>query len=246
MFDQSEFEIRCEWGEKGVSQLSPISDVIIIVDVLSFSTSVEVATGRGARIYPYQACDDAARAFAESRNAELAGPRGESRYSLSPVSLLEIPAGTELVLPSLNGATLTLAAGEIPTFAGCLRNCRAVAEAAVRAGRMISVIPAGERWKDDGSIRFAIEDILGAGAIIDCLKGKRSPESEAAVAVFKHSLENRGFTFTNSVSGRELAVSGFGTSSMDPISTIFSKGDSLWALGIYFLTHKRGSPSAGI
>ena len=36
-FDQSAFDIRCEWGTNGVRKLAPISDAIIIVDILSFS-----------------------------------------------------------------------------------------------------------------------------------------------------------------------------------------------------------------
>ena len=51
-FNQHEFDIRLEWGLKGVEILAPISDVIIIVDVLSFSTCVDVATGMGATVYP--------------------------------------------------------------------------------------------------------------------------------------------------------------------------------------------------
>ena len=51
-FDQSEFDVRCEWGEHGVHQLAPISDAVIIVDVLSFSTCVAIATGRGAILFP--------------------------------------------------------------------------------------------------------------------------------------------------------------------------------------------------
>jgi hypothetical protein len=35
-FGQADFEVRCEWGEKGILQLAPISDVLVIVDVLSF------------------------------------------------------------------------------------------------------------------------------------------------------------------------------------------------------------------
>ena len=32
--DQGEFDIRCEWGLRGVQTLAPISDVVVIVDVL--------------------------------------------------------------------------------------------------------------------------------------------------------------------------------------------------------------------
>ena len=47
IFNQQEFDIRLEWGLKGVELLAPISDVVIIVDVLSFSTCVDVGTGMG-------------------------------------------------------------------------------------------------------------------------------------------------------------------------------------------------------
>jgi len=131
IFSRSDFDIRCEWGENGVAQLAPLSDVVIIVDVLSFSTCVEIATQRGAMIFPYRWRDETAEAFAVSIGAELAdNQRSRSQYSLAPESLTRIPAGTRLVLPSPNGATLTLGTGSTPTLTGCLRNYRAVALAA--------------------------------------------------------------------------------------------------------------------
>lgn len=39
-FDQADFEVRCEWGLQGVLQLAPISDVVVIVDVLSLLRQV--------------------------------------------------------------------------------------------------------------------------------------------------------------------------------------------------------------
>jgi 2-phosphosulfolactate phosphatase len=86
-FSQSEFEIRCEWGELGVSQLAPISDVVIIVDVLSFSTSVEIATSRDAMIFAYRWKDASAAVFAASVRAIVAdaGRRARPRRSLRPV-----------------------------------------------------------------------------------------------------------------------------------------------------------------
>lgn len=141
--DQAEFDIRCERGENGVSALAPLSDAIVIVDVMSFSTAVVVATARGARVYPYRSQNDSRNQFANSLDADLAGPRGKAKYSLSPASLMSLPPGARLVLPSPNGATLSLSTGGTPTFAGCLRNARAVARAASHHGRRESVIPCG-------------------------------------------------------------------------------------------------------
>jgi 2-phosphosulfolactate phosphatase len=177
-FDQQEFDIRCEWGEHGVAVLAPTSDAVIIVDVLSFSTSVDIAVRNGALVFPYRWRDDRAAAFAVSVNAELAESRRTSRrYSLLPASLLHIEPGTRIVLPSPNGATLTLAAQPTPVFAGCLRNAEAVALAARKVGPKLAIIAAGERWRDDHSLRPSFEDFIGAGAIIGCLGGRRSPEA---------------------------------------------------------------------
>lgn len=52
--DQAECDIRCEWGQQGVESLAPSSEVVIIVDILSFSTCVDIAVGRGARVFPYE------------------------------------------------------------------------------------------------------------------------------------------------------------------------------------------------
>jgi 2-phosphosulfolactate phosphatase len=193
--------------------LAPISDVIVVVDVLSFCTCVDIAASNGASVYPYRLRDDSAQAYADSLGAELASPyRTTDGYSLSPASLLDIPAGTRLVLPSPNGATLTLAAGHVPTFAGCLRNARAVAEAARKVGGNISVIPAGERWPGD-TLRPALEDLIGAGAIIHHLimelGGNPSPEAEAAAAVYGHFWDQLEWTIETCGSGQELVTRGF-------------------------------------
>ncbi|MDE0502527.1 MAG: hypothetical protein OXI86_00490, partial [Candidatus Poribacteria bacterium] len=94
---QTNYDIRCEWGEGGVLELSRTSDVVIIVDVLSFSTCVDIAVARGAAVYPYPWKDNRAREFATAVGAELAVPRGTGRYSLSPASFLDIPPDTKIV-----------------------------------------------------------------------------------------------------------------------------------------------------
>lgn len=211
-YDQTLDDIRCEWGEHGVAALAPDSDVIIIVDVLSFSTCVAVATGRGAVVYPF--AGEGAAEFARAREALLAAPdRAGAGYSLSPASLLTLPAGAALVLPSPNGATLTLAARRAAPsaviLAGCLRNAGAVAKAASRLGRRIAVIAAGERWPADGSLRPAVEDMAGAGAIIARLPGSRSVEAQAAVAVFEAARQELPGFLRRAASGRELIERGF-------------------------------------
>jgi 2-phosphosulfolactate phosphatase len=212
IYDQSEFDLRCEWGAQGVFQLACISDVVIIVDILSFSTCVEIATNNGAIIFPYAYKDESVIDYAKSLQAELAIHRQRWTtigYSLSPKSLEKIPNGTRLVLPSANGSFLTLHTGNTPTLTGCLRNCQAVAEFAQKYGDKIAVIPAGERWKDDGSLRPAFEDLIGAGAILSYLRGTLSPEAEAAVAAFQAFQQDLVGYLKKCSSGKELIEKGF-------------------------------------
>lgn len=209
-FNQAGFSIRCEWGSPGIAAIGPGSDVIIIVDVLSFSTCVDIAVSRGAGVLPYPWRDASAERFAAEQRAILAQPRRSvaAGYSLSPASLQHIPAGTRLVLPSPNGATLSRATGATPTIAGCLRNARAVAQLAHTIGSRVSVIAAGERWAD-GSLRPAIEDWLGAGAIIAQLSGTRSPEAELACHAFRTAEHQLAWYLSECGSGRELIARGY-------------------------------------
>ncbi|MFT5088246.1 MAG: 2-phosphosulfolactate phosphatase [Candidatus Latescibacterota bacterium] len=211
IFDQAEYEIRCEWGPVGVEQLAPISDAVVIVDVLSFTTCVDIAVGRGATVFPCLWKDERAAKLAKERNAVLAGRRGEGAFSLSPASLATIPQDMRLVLPSPNGSTLSMATGSVPTFAGCLRNAAVVAAAAAELGPRIAVIAAGERWHDgDSSLRPAIEDWLGAGAIIAQLPGRLSPEAQLAAEAFKYALPEMAERIAGASSGKELVERGFG------------------------------------
>lgn len=207
-FSQHVWTCRCEWGPGAVAALAP-ADVTIVVDVFSFTTCVDVAVSRGAAIFPYPWNDPSAAEFARAQNAELAGRRRQARYSLAPESYLEAPAGLRCVLPSPNGALVTLAAaGTAPVLlAGSLRNARAVAQAAQHLGSTFNVIPAGERWQD-GSLRPALEDWLGAGAILRWLPGSRSPEADAAVAIFERHCETLVESLDRCASGRELEARG--------------------------------------
>src|SRR5580704_11896692 len=106
-FDQREFQIRCEWGQRGLTELAPVSDLVILVDVLSFSTALDVATSCGATVFPYPLKQASASDYAAAMGAVLASPDRGAGISLSPLSLRSLPDGSRLVLPSPNGAALS-------------------------------------------------------------------------------------------------------------------------------------------
>jgi 2-phosphosulfolactate phosphatase len=234
-FSQHGYRVRLEWGPGGLAALAGLSAVIVIVDVLSFSTAVDIAVGRGATVLPVPWRAPAAPDVELPAGAVPAGRRGSASWSLSPSSLLALPAGTRLALPSPNGATLSAAAAEsgATVLAGCLRNAPNVAATALaclqvppsRPGSasksrpddgdgVISVVPAGERWPD-GDLRPAIEDMLGAGAVVAELArlgaGPCSPEALAAADAFE-AARRQGLhdALAACSSGRELHAAGFG------------------------------------
>jgi 2-phosphosulfolactate phosphatase len=51
-FNQETAACRCEWGVIGHDALAP-AEVVIVVDVLSFSTCVDIAVGCGATIFAW-------------------------------------------------------------------------------------------------------------------------------------------------------------------------------------------------
>jgi 2-phosphosulfolactate phosphatase len=72
----------------------------------------------------------------------------------------------------------------------------------------VLVVPAGERWPG-GAIRYAAEDLVGAGAIISYLQGEKSPEALVAEQAFHHARHDLLAFVRGCVSGRELLESGF-------------------------------------
>jgi 2-phosphosulfolactate phosphatase len=208
-FDQSEFQVRCEWGLPGLRELGAVSDVIVIVDVLSFTTAIDIATARGGVIFPYPLKGESAASYAGSLNAHLASADRDSGFSLSPASLRDLPSGYRLVLPSPNGAALSFAVTHPIVLAACLRNAAAVARTASRLGSTVAVIPAGEMWAT-GEFRPSLEDWIGAGAVIAACTGSQSPEASLAAAAFHHFREDLSQALRGSGSGKELIERGFG------------------------------------
>ena len=205
--------VVCAWGLAGVEAWVSSASAFVIVDILSFSTAVSVAVDRGASVIPFAYGDPvAAEAEAKRRRAVVASPRRAAggQFSLSPASLRTLDRGARVLLPSPNGSRLSLATGAAPTFCGSLRNAAAVARAArAAAGEgLVAVIAAGERWPDQ-SLRPAIEDWLGAGAIIAALDGCEDAEATLARIAFEAVGGRLGPLVRESISGRELIDRGF-------------------------------------
>ena len=182
--------VALEWGPVGARTLAERSDVVVVVDVLSFSTALTIAVERGALVWPHVG-GESARQLARDIGAVLAGNRSSHEgLTLSPESLLGVDAETRLVLPSPNGSSIAFAAinSGVPVVAGCLRNAAAVSQY-LDGFERVALVPAGEQW-GDGSLRPAYEDLVGAGAIIDRLAGRDpglvlTPEAEVAALAFR-------------------------------------------------------------
>lgn len=203
--------VDLEWGINGLRVLSERCACVVVVDVLSFSTSVAVAVARGAAVWPHSGSDRAEELARAIGATLLRGRNLREGRTLSPASLLDVTAGERLVMPSPNGSAISYAALEagLTVVAGSLRNAGTVAGWLDGRFDTIGLVPAGERWPD-GSLRPAYEDLVGAGAIAARLRdvgsdAAFSPAVAAAVAAFDQLQP-----LANTPSGRELVDRGFG------------------------------------
>lgn len=173
-FDQSMYQVRFEWGSDGLGRLAP-ADIVVVVDVLRFSSTV-------------------ADAVAAGRTIELDQARGWS------------PNGAAVAAhASASGAALVLVGG--------LRNAGAAARAVHAeqerrgARTSVAVIAAGERTPD-GGWRVAVEDQLGAGAVIAALTDlgidHTAPEAALAAEGFRALRGALRHLVSASGSAREL------------------------------------------
>lgn len=172
-FDQSTYQVRLDWGTAGLARLAA-ADIVVVVDVLRFSSTVVDATASGVDI-------------------ALAEAEGWSR----------------------NGAAVAAAASaDAIVLVGGIRNAAAVARTVqtIQERRQertsVAVIAAGE-VDDAGLLRFAVEDQLGAGAIISALSARgidhTAPDAAVAAEGF-HALRRAVRHMVGaSGSGRELA-----------------------------------------
>lgn len=216
-------EAYFEWGAGGALAIARSCAVVVVVDVLSFTTSVVIATGRGTEVFP---CADQqiGRRLADATGSELAVGRHEQDdshpWSLSPASIVAARSVEHLVLPSPNGSAISADVAETgtPVLAACLRNASAVVSFLLDHDLAtplapVGVVASGERWSD-GSLRPAIEDLFGAGLVLAGLAeaGKRlTPEATVAMrSVAGLPPGQLADLVRASTSGLELRIGGYG------------------------------------
>ncbi len=181
-FDQSRYQVRFEWGLAGLERLAA-SDIVVVVDVLSFSSTAIARVAAGEDVP-----GDAEASADGHEGAEVAARAAQA--VAAPVVML-----------------------------GALRNAAAVATA-VRAEQQrrgartsVAVIACGQRSAPgDSTPRFAVEDLLGAGAVIDALGAlgldHTSPEAAAACESFRGLRGAVRHLLTASGTGQELLARG--------------------------------------
>ena len=218
-FGQQPWRCRLEWGPRGAAAATARGDLLVVVDTLTFSTAVAAALHRGVAVYPCRPGDQ--ERLAEEVGAEAAVRRPDvphkGRFSLSPATLLASEGGAKVVLASPNGAACCVAVpAEACVVVGAFVNARAVArfvsDRLAEGGRAVTVLACGERWLtpvEGEDLRFAVEDWLGAGAVLSHLDFDKSPEAQVCEAAFRGVQDRLEGVLLACGSGVELCANGY-------------------------------------
>ncbi len=200
------------WGIDGLAYYGDFYSAIVVVDVLSFCTTVDIAISRGGSIIP-SAIEDGRllQSLAEKKSAILAGKRNEPGISLSPASMQSLQPGQTVLLPSPNGSTLIELASkyEKPVFTGCLRNSLALAQLLMQKKYFpVLFVAAGEKFSNK-MLRPAIEDYWGVGSILTALDGEKTLEAYSAEKSFELVAGGLQKALIACESGQELYTRGY-------------------------------------
>jgi 2-phosphosulfolactate phosphatase len=218
-FMQLNHPARLYWGARGARWAAATGCITVIVDVISFSTTVVAAVEVGIAIAPARDESEAQRLAIEHRGVRSYPRRdvpGLGRYSLSPSTFRNGNDASVVAVHSPNGARCVRNAEAAPcVMIGALTNAsatgRKAAEIASASRRSIAVVACGELWPHETTDepRFAIEDLLGAGAILRALELELSPEAMCAAAAFEGVRSKVNTVLSESGSGQELLQLGY-------------------------------------
>ncbi|MGX1700990.1 2-phosphosulfolactate phosphatase [Microbacterium sp. NPDC055357] len=222
-FDQHRYQVRLEWGVEGLARLAP-ADVVVVVDVLGLSTRVTnelaAAAGDGIAAGGGAVAADAASPDGAASDVDGAASDPDAASDDGGTASDAGGAASDPDAASDDEATAVLRAAArvgAVVLLGCLRNASATARAVLdeqtrRGGRTsIAVLAVGQRDRD-GAPRFAVEDLLGAGAVIDALTklgiDHTSPEAAVAAEGFHGLRRATRHLLTASGSGQALLDGG--------------------------------------
>lgn len=216
---QEAYAVRFEWGPTGAAAIGDGADIAVVVDVLSFTTTLTVAVERGMTVLPYRWDDAGAAAYAAEHDAVIATGRHEARAgatgpSLSPAAMATVEGVERVVLPSPNGSSICfgLAESGLTVVGACLRNRAAVARwlaPRLSGGARVAVVAAGERWPD-GTLRPGLEDLWGAGGVLAGLdRSQASPEARHAALAYEGVRTRLAAELLACAGGVELTSAGF-------------------------------------
>lgn len=203
-------------GLSGIEAALSRGDLIAVVDVLRFSSTVTTAAAHGFTIIPAARPEEAEELSART-GLPRSGRSGEARYSLSPLDYLNRDAAEELILTSPNGAAGTrLISAERTGFIACFLNAAAAARTlrslATATGRNVTLVAADEtvggRYNDPYNRRFALEDYLGCGCILSELDMELGPEALVCKRAYEASHHDFEELVKGCLSGRELVERG--------------------------------------
>ena len=210
------FPIACQhhvcWGQDGLTYYGAFFKAIVIVDVLSFCTTLDLALSKGSSIIPTKIeHEDELLALSKHHHAILAKKRTEEGVTLSPSSMQYVESNQTILLPSPNGSTLGDIASQFgkPVFAGCFRNSQALAHALnVKGYFPILFVAAGERYPNKG-LRPSIEDYWGVGSILARLHGAKTLEADYAMHSYLAASKDLKNNLIACESGLELVLKNF-------------------------------------
>jgi 2-phosphosulfolactate phosphatase len=213
--------VHIDWAQDGLMYALKNRDIVVVVDTLRFSSAVVTAVAHGFSIYPVPDRQHGEK-LSETVDACMAGRSDEPGISISPVSFVNVPVdhSRNVILPSPNGATCSaMINAEDCALVGCFLNAQAAGEMltslAYSKGRNVTVIACGEQRSvvtgqrvvyvpEDAHRVFAIEDYLGAGAIIVNTSLQRSAEAEICARSFMAAENDLSALVRDSFSGRYL------------------------------------------
>ena len=187
--------------------------VAVVIDVLRATSVITQAIASGARaIYPVGSMEEAVRLgqnldrpdrllAGERRGARIEGfDLGNSPLEFTP----EVVGGRALVMATTNGTPALVAASSAKrTLAGSYLNLAAVADS-IADEDAVAIVCAGREG------RFALEDAVCAGLLVDRLRGGRNGEdglndgASAALALAERYREDLVGMMQNTTAGRQL------------------------------------------